>query len=547
MISGKMNAAKKAGLILAFFIPTMLAPVSCKKADSPGGTGSPGQVRAVNPDEPAWKSNTADKTKLSWFINLSWVNEQWGNDWTTQYIKETTGFDFEIIGGGDGDKLNTMIAAGDLPDIITLGWWESQYTEMAAAGLLQPLNKLADQYDPYFFKVANPDILNWNRTENGDVFAYNCYTTTPSDIANSDEVYANRTFLVRKDIYTAIGSPDMTTPEGFLKALRDAKSYMPLVNGTPLSLFGLGEAFGGEHLDSYLQDFLAVPYEKDGVFFDRNTDPDYITWLKTFRQAYSEGLILNDVFTDRSEQIGDKIIQGRYFVLVKQWVDMQDQQRLLYANDPEKIYIAVDGPKNSRKDNPILPAGSIDGWLINCITTKCANPRRAIEFFTYMLSEEGLRTIYMGIPGKTYDMVGGEPKFREDFWNSYLADTDKVYYESGVPNLWGYFTDNATSERYAVETPDYIRAIRDWTAPYIFYGGIYSFREPDPDSRVGINNTRIKNLWTSTLPRLITAGSNAEFDTLFNEFVLRRAEYGWEEVTENYTAQIAENKRKLGF
>ncbi len=34
-------------------------------------------------------------------------------------------------------------------------------------------------------------------------------------VKEHDDIISNQTFLVRKDIYEAIGSPDMTTPEGF--------------------------------------------------------------------------------------------------------------------------------------------------------------------------------------------------------------------------------------------------------------------------------------------------------------------------------------------
>ncbi|MDR2499886.1 MAG: extracellular solute-binding protein [Treponema sp.] len=539
MTSKRRGLPALAGIMLVF----ALGSGACTKPAPPARTGE--TAGGVNPDEPAWKNHTGGAEKLRWYINLGWVKEQWGDDWTSKYIKETAGFDFEVT-GGEGDKLNTLIASGDLPDIITLAWWEPQYSEMVSAGYLLPLNKLAEQHDPYFFKAANQDILNWNRQPDGNVYGYNCYAVTPSDIANSDEIYANRTFLARKDIYEAIGSPNMTSPEGFLKALRDAKAYLPRENGVPIYPFGLGDAFGGDHLDAYLQDFLAIPYEKDGKYYDRTTDSEYIRWLKTLRQAYSEGLISNDIFTDRGEQIGDKIVQGRYFALQKQWVDMQDQQRLIHDTDPRRIYMAVDAPGNSRGAPPTLSAGGIDGWLITGITAKSKNPARAIEFFTYMISEEGQRTIYMGVPGKTYEIADGKERFKQDYWDAYMANPDVVYYESGVPNLWGYFTDQASQTRYAPQAPDYIRAIRDWTAPYTFYGGLYVFNELDPDSRAGINSARIKSLWLAALPKLITAANEREFDALFNEFTAKRAEYGWGEIMDIYTALIAENRRKLG-
>ncbi len=34
--------------------------------------------------------------------------------------------------------------------------------------------------------------------------------------------------------------------------------------------------------------------------------------------------------------------------MLYQRTDMATQQKIVYENDPEKIYIAIDGPKNSK-------------------------------------------------------------------------------------------------------------------------------------------------------------------------------------------------------
>ena len=76
---------------------------------------------------------------------------------------------------------------------------------------------------------------------------------------------------MRKDIYEAIGSPDMTTPEGFSAAVKKAVEMFPEVDGKPLIPIG-AHVFtnqGNVSFDNYLMDFLAVPWEKDGKLYDR--------------------------------------------------------------------------------------------------------------------------------------------------------------------------------------------------------------------------------------------------------------------------------------
>ena len=120
-----------------------------------------------------------------------------------------------------------MIASDTLPDILTLGWWEGQIPEMIDSDMVYALNELADQYDPYFFKVADQSRLDWYTQENGNVYGYPNSSYTPADYDKYDNIASNNTFLVKKDMYEAIGSPDMSTPEGFLGALKKAKEMFP--------------------------------------------------------------------------------------------------------------------------------------------------------------------------------------------------------------------------------------------------------------------------------------------------------------------------------
>ena len=73
-------------------------------------------------------------------------------------------------------------------------------------------------------------------------------------------LYEVITFLVRKDMYEALGKPDMTTPEGFLGALRAAKAKFGTVNGQPLIPVGFQE-FTDTVITSYSIHYTKL-YEK---------------------------------------------------------------------------------------------------------------------------------------------------------------------------------------------------------------------------------------------------------------------------------------------
>lgn len=88
--------------------------------------------------------------------------------------------------------------------------------------------------------------------------------------------------------------------------------------------------------------------------------------------------------------------QGRYFAMLYQRSDFATQQVTLHAKDPNSVYIAVDGPSNSKLDPPTLAGPGISGWTVTLISKDVKDKERAIEFLTYLISEEGNRDLYLG-------------------------------------------------------------------------------------------------------------------------------------------------------
>lgn len=82
----------------------------------------------------------------------------------------------------------------------------------------------------------------------------------------------------------------------------------------------------------------------------------------------------------------EKVARGRYFCMLYQYSDMLTQQKILYANDPDSIYMAVEGPRNANGDDPLRPTTTINGWTVTLISKNCKHPERAIAFLDYLMS-----------------------------------------------------------------------------------------------------------------------------------------------------------------
>ena len=548
-----MTTKFKKGFALAAAGVVAVSAVGCGSAPKAEQNTLPqvSEDKVISADEPGWMRSSDDNVKLQWYINFSWFTTPWGEDLTSKTITEETGIDIEFIvpAGNEAEKLNTMIASDTLPDLLTLGWWEGQISEMIDSDMVYALNELADTYDPYFFQVADDARLGWYTQADGNVYGYPNSSYTPDDYEKYDNIASNQTFLVRKDMYEAIGSPDMSTPEGFLGALEAAQEMFPIVNGQPLIPIGFHEfgETGNWSVEKYLQDFLAIPYEKDGVLYDRTTDPEYIKWLKVLNTASRAGLIANDVFIDKRSQMEEKIAQGRYFAMMYQRTDMSAQQQILFNNDPESIYIAVDGPKNEASDDHVLAGGGIQGWTVTLISKNCKRPDRAIELMTYMMSEHGQKRIFLGVEGETYDMVDGQPVIREEVLK--MKQTDRSAYDRtyGADDTFWMMQDLAMQAQWSEGPQEPVKQLEEWTYPYTTFISQYEGLEPAVGSEEEIIGLKIGRAWGEVLPKLILAGSEEEFDTLFNKFVEDRDALGFDKLVAVQQDKMEENKAKLGI
>lgn len=548
-----MKKLTKAVVSVAFALTAAATLMSC----SGKGKASASGTKVGTEKDAGWKLNTKDPVKFDWYINFSWFARHWGDSMVSKYITEKTGVDINFIvpAGNETEKLNAKIAGDALPDLLTIGWWEGQIPQMIDAGLVEPLDALAEKYDPYFFKVTDPNKLGWYRQADGHVYGYPNSSFTSTDYEKyKGKLTSNETFLVRKDMYEALGSPDMTTPEGFLSAMREAKKKFPTVNGQPLIPFGANEFgdIGCTTFASYLMHFLAIQPEENGKFVNADLglteNEEYMRWLKMFRKAHEEGLIATDMFVDKRSQIEEKAAQGRYFCMLYQNWDMQAAQNALYANDPNSIYIAVEGPKNSRGDDHTLAGGGIAGWTVTLISKNCKDKARAIQFLTYLISEEGQMDTNFGIKDKTYVInSNGIPELTPEVKALDMNDKNKQETDIGVQFTYWMLMDTAWQAQWGVEYAPSLGQPQLWTRPYVHSFAAYDGLTLPVGSDESLIYEDIQRRWGKVLPQLIRAESEAEFDKIAAEFNKYKADKGIAKVIDAQTKLMDINKAKLGM
>ncbi|WP_405156868.1 extracellular solute-binding protein [Paenibacillus sp. FSL K6-0108] len=500
-----------------------------------------------NPDEPAWKLDNTP-VDLTWFVGANWYGHTWGESMTSKIVTEKTGVNikFEVPSGEASEQIALMMTSGKLPDLITIGSWESAMNKLLEGGQVYALNELADQYDPYFFKVAGDGTLRWYRQENGNTYGIPNDSYSPGLMKATGLTAANQTFLVRKDLYEAMGRPDLSTPDGFLNALQLLKDQYSVYKGQLISpFFAQGNVAYG--MTEYLQNLLAIPHEKNGKFNDRMTDSDYITWLKTFRTAYERGLINVDFLVDSNAQVEEKTSNARYFMMIREWTGMAAINPILAAGAyPNSYYIAVDGPQNSHGDCARLFPGNMDGWMVTMISKSTKNPERAIRFLTYLASEEGQRDVFLGKEGETWAVRDGKPQLTAEMVQLLDTDRERLEKEYGIMDTYWMLRNPAFVNQWRPEKAPSVKQMEEFANKQAdMDSGIYKGIDPVGDSDIALSWSRISQNWEEVLPELITAKDEAAFDKIFENFLARRVNYGFNQVMEYRQTELEARKAKM--
>ena len=153
---------------------------------------------------------------------------------------------------------------------------------------------------------------------------------------------------------------------------------------------------------------------------------------------------------------------------------------------------------------------------------------------------------YLGVEGVTYDMVEGKPVVREEVRKLMNSDREAYNKKYGADNTYWMSQNNARQLewRHDYEPPN--GQLEEWTFPYSHYMAQYEISF-DRNSEAGSADVNIKKLWSKTLPQLLLASTEEEFDRIFDECVKEREKLGFELVVEESTRQMEYNKEKLGL
>ena len=280
---------RKISILLTCILTLSCLAAGCGNSSQSAGQSSDGENPASSVARVSDEKNGSGE-----IITLTFFDKNTGDTFdnpVAQAITEKTGIKIEVQQptGNPEEKLNLMLASGDLPDIVLMDRRSDIVNKYIAAGALVPLNDLIDQYGPDIREMYG-DILNKSRYEDGkNYYLNNWYGLDPDP---------DRAICIRMDVLKELGYGDKAekgeffTQEEFrdiLTRFRDTYSDGDGQSAIPLSS-------NADYMPAVISTFKAMYgmknyYEKDGKLYFDVRDPAYLEMVKYMNGLYRDGLL----------------------------------------------------------------------------------------------------------------------------------------------------------------------------------------------------------------------------------------------------------------
>ncbi|PWW00859.1 putative aldouronate transport system substrate-binding protein [Paenibacillus cellulosilyticus] len=528
------------------------------KASDTGTSTDTAQTQTA--DGPSWKIDTSPFTFSQYFYGNWASNYLWKDQYAMKLATEKTGvtIDRKLATGNDEDYLNTMIASGDLPDTIMLDWNNPAVTKLINNGMVYSMDELMDKYAPELKEMLDPDMVKYHSIDGKLWYLPNNYETADR-LTSGVPITPIRPWFIRSDIYTAIGSPKIESTDDLMNALKAAKEKFPDVNPVGVEFFDVAKnGFQGSLSMDFLIDSFSPHLLEEQVKDDQQIltypmrNKGFIDAFRYMSQLSRNGLFDPQLLIYKQEQYQEKLYGAQYAVA-------SNYMNNIYADFNPKIestvgadkkYQVIGGLKANGQD-PRYPASRLMGWQGFFITKSAKNPERIIRWAEYAWSDEGQMDFRYGKEGETYDLVDGIPTFKPEIRDMMLKDNSGWYAKYGFQAstlMWrsGKLWDAAAARDFKEDQPEqYAAAQLLEKYNYDKYSLGMDNLEPDGSSAEGVINAKVKDLWNKTIPKLILSKDDAEFDSIYNDFVGQMDQVGAEKVEKvMYQRHLADLEKK---
>ena len=417
-------------LVLALLM--VLSLVACSPAETPAespadtaGAESPASDGGDAAEEPAEGSELTPVVLSQNVLEA----EKHGNHARNEFVKEKFNLTYEYIPVSWGDwneKIRTWVSTDDAPDLIN---WDlkaassTEYFDWAKQGAFAPITEeMVSKYEElYSFYQTSESVAAYK--VDGELYCWPANRNNPPEIDNVYTYY----YVIRKDWAEAVGlynEDDEYTWEEWKELLRAIIAQDPGGNGVSnagivLPTWGFpngavtflnAPAAEGNETCSYIK--------VDGQYIWPAATEEYKAAVVETYNMYQEGLIYRDNISFTGTESDDMFKAGLAFAAYNVAGSMNS-----WTTD-----MIRDGVIDERGDVAPAVVYGMDGnwymtqtedyWTVTAFNHNITEEKmdRALMFWNYLNTTEGIRLRWLGIEGVDYEVTGPNPEDVEILW-----------------------------------------------------------------------------------------------------------------------------------
>jgi len=312
----------------------------------------------------------------------------------------------------DPAKLNTEIAAGSMPDIVQAAPASVDFSALVKGNTVLALDDLIASNGKDISTNA-PDSITFSKEVNNFDNSGKLYFLPSQMVVNPPvpgEAFGG--INLRWDYYAELGYPEITDYDSLISIIGqmiqnhpDNEDGLPFVGfstwfdwGASFQCYWLGEymegklTFGGANELQIDWDSLAMT----NVYID----PNSVLWngADFWYKVNKAGLLDPDSFTQTYDSALSKNGSNRVLCSMIDWPIGPSTNVLKAAGYDDRGYygpVPMDGARNVFY-NPLPVIGQNNFYY--CISSKCANPERAMDVINWLYSTEGCLYTQNGLP-----------------------------------------------------------------------------------------------------------------------------------------------------
>lgn len=491
------------------------------------------------------------------------------NDPVAKEILKQTGITMNVIDTlTTPEKLQVIIASGDLPDIVEVG--PDQFKELIEGNMIKELDGLVASNGPDIKKNAKEAIA----------FSKKYYSQGKNKLyfipgmidpnGKPNEVVAP---YIRWDYYKEMGYPSIKNYDDLIDMVAKMLKKHP-TNENGQKFYGFSpwfdwDVFAYGIFTGYMsgQQYTGAGALDGFDYFDKVlhsgvNDNNSIMWqgVKFWNKVYRKGLLDPDALTQKYDQSLQKGAQDRILCEITSWHQGNTNNDLVKAGLKGKGMEPLPPFAGTQK----YFGGGVSSLGNNgrswCISSSCKNPERAMQLINYFYSIDGVKTILNGVKGDSWTTQGNKnvlsDKFKQTVKNdpNYLLTTGAGKYTNWA-GLGSYYQVNGQPLLITAGEETELEGYLDVDKDYIKHYGVKvksdvigkfakksmtdqivtSLTTPTPPDDINRISQQIKAYAPTAFAQMVLAKNDAQLNDLMGKFKVQVKKMGYDQAWKWYS------------